>query len=316
MSEQAQRRIFISYARQDGEEFATQLRQRIETEAPEISVWQDRARMFGGVGWWKQITDAIEGSDYMVLVMTPAAMASEVVRKEWLYARQVGTCVFPVIGQRGLAFSAVPKWMSDSHFYNLDKEWATFLDYLRQPCTATSVAFMAPEATPTFAGRTRETEQLLALMLDADRQNSQPNTIVLVGPGGYGKTELAAQLCHRQDIQSAYDDGIFWVTLGENPDLLAALSKLYAALTGTRPGFVDLEDAAIELAEKWGENDALLAIDDVWDAAHLLPFLRGGRRLTRLITTRSLSIANRQPHSLPLEEMTAADALAIFLNRL
>ena len=32
-------------------------------EEPEITLWQDRARMEGGVGWWKQITEAIDQVD-------------------------------------------------------------------------------------------------------------------------------------------------------------------------------------------------------------------------------------------------------------
>jgi TIR domain len=44
--------------------------------------------MEGGVGWWKQITAALETVRYLVLVMTPAAIASEESRREWRYARQ------------------------------------------------------------------------------------------------------------------------------------------------------------------------------------------------------------------------------------
>jgi hypothetical protein len=84
------KRIFISYARRDGEAFANALRSRIEAEKPEITVWQDRSQMEGGVGWWKQITTALEGVEFLVLVMTPAALTSEVSQKEWRYARQAG----------------------------------------------------------------------------------------------------------------------------------------------------------------------------------------------------------------------------------
>ena len=46
-------RVFISYARQYGEEFAKALRERLAREEPEITLWQDRAQMEGGVGiWW------------------------------------------------------------------------------------------------------------------------------------------------------------------------------------------------------------------------------------------------------------------------
>ncbi len=40
--------LFISYARSDGEQFATTLRQRLERDEPEITLWQDRAKMEGG----------------------------------------------------------------------------------------------------------------------------------------------------------------------------------------------------------------------------------------------------------------------------
>ena len=44
-------RAFISYARRDGEAFANKLRQRLEREQPEITVWHDRAQMEGGIGY-------------------------------------------------------------------------------------------------------------------------------------------------------------------------------------------------------------------------------------------------------------------------
>jgi len=76
-------RVFISYARKDGEEFATNLRKRLEKDEPEITLWQDRAEMEGGVGWWKQIEEALDQVRFLVIVMTPAAMLSEMTRKEW-----------------------------------------------------------------------------------------------------------------------------------------------------------------------------------------------------------------------------------------
>ena len=84
-------RVFLSYARADGERFATQLRQRLLDE--NIPLWQDRIGMEGGKDWWLQITEALDVVEFLVLVMTPAAMGSETVRKEWRYARQQG-CVF------------------------------------------------------------------------------------------------------------------------------------------------------------------------------------------------------------------------------
>src|SRR5947207_13079963 len=88
--------VFFSYARKDGEHFAARLRDRLTQPAPDIPTKQDRLLLEGGVGWWKQLTDAIDSVDFLILVISPSAMESDTVRKEWRYARQQGVCVYPV----------------------------------------------------------------------------------------------------------------------------------------------------------------------------------------------------------------------------
>ncbi len=117
--------VFLSYARKDGEEFAAALRQRLRSEAPDIDIKQDRLLLEAGVGWWKQLTAAIESVDFLILVMTPSTMESPTVRKEWRYARQQGVCVYPVKGaaDSALRFADLPRWMSKTHFFDIEKEW-------------------------------------------------------------------------------------------------------------------------------------------------------------------------------------------------
>src|SRR5512138_756571 len=89
-------RAFISYARSDGEQTARSLRTRLENEHPEITLWLDRAQMQGGVGWWKQITEALDTVEILIMILTPGALQSETAAKEWRYARQQGVRVCPV----------------------------------------------------------------------------------------------------------------------------------------------------------------------------------------------------------------------------
>src|SRR5271167_1245907 len=112
--------LFLSYARKDGEEFASTLREKLRAHAPHIPIKQDRLLLEGGVGWWKQLTEAIDSVEFLVLVMTPSAMQSETVRKEWRYARQQGVCVYPVIAMPDsqLQLSQLPRWMSKAHFFD------------------------------------------------------------------------------------------------------------------------------------------------------------------------------------------------------
>ncbi len=191
-------RVFISYARKDGEEFAANLRKRLQEEEPEITLWQDRAEMEGGVGWWKQIEEALDQVQFLVIVMTPAAMQSEMTRKEWRYARQRGVNVYPVkvCADAELDYASLPNWMKKAHFFDLDREWETFVNYLQSDREPKPVAFMAPDVSEGFIQRPREFEQLIAQLVDAKQENPIAITTALQGAGGYGKTTLAIALCH------------------------------------------------------------------------------------------------------------------------
>ncbi len=299
--------IFISYARSDGSEFAKSLREKLTEIFGEGAIWRDRDEMEGGVGWWQQIQDALEAVSFMVLVATPNAMKSEVVSKEWRTARQLGVCVYPVqVPTLPIDFNALPRWMSDAHFYNLTEEWDTFINHLKHPCDAPRVPFMAETPPPHFVNRPALMNELLERLLDKSRQNPIAITTALKGSGGFGKTTLAQALCANDDVQTAFDDGILWVTLGESPDVVFALKKVYKALTGKDGIFSDTEEGGRLLGEALADKDCLIVIDDVWNSVHLQPFLRGGERCARLITTRDTGIAVRAN-----AQMTEVDEMAI-----
>lgn len=310
-------RVFISYARKDGEEFATKLRKRLEAEHPEITLWQDRSHMEGGIGWWQQITEALDSVQFMVIVMTPAAMQSDIARKEWRYARQQGVCVYPVKGVSDtlLDYSKLPRWMSKAHFFDSEREWETLINHLKSPPSPVRVPFMAPDLPESFVERPALFQQLFSRLLDSDRTNPIAITTALQGAGGLGKTTLAAALCHDEDVVTAFDDGILWVTLGEKPNLVGALTKLYAALTGDRPTFIDIDDASLNFSEKLEDKTCLIVIDDVWDPIHLRPFLRGGKGCTRLITTRKFDLAVESDR-IPVDTMVPSEAVELLMKGL
>jgi WD40 repeat protein len=303
-------RVFISYARSDGELFAVELRQRLEAE--HIPLWQDRVGMEGGMDWWQQITGALDVVEFMVLVMTPAAMQSQTVRKEWHYARRVGVCVYPVQAASNLDFSSVPRWMSSLHFYNLTNEWQKFLNDLNTRCQEPHVPFMCKDLPPDFVPRPHEFDALISNLLDEQREEPVAITAALRGAGGYGKTTMAMALCHDIRIQDAFDDGILWVTLGENPgNLVGKVEDLIYMLNKERPGFTDTDAAGSRLAELLADRDILLVVDDVWDTSHLKPFLQGGTRCARLITTRNEDVIPANAQSLMVDAMQPGEAVQL-----
>jgi hypothetical protein len=319
MQDQDQHDVFISYARRDGAAFSRELRQRLEREAPDIALWQDLIDMEGDAGWWEQITHALDVVKVMILAVTPGALKSPVVKKEWQYARRSRVRIYLVKGvpDNALDFSTMPRWMCKEHFYDLNKEWEKFLNHLRRPRKPARVPFMAPELPDGFVPRPAEYEQLLSLVLDADRQNPVAITTDLRGAGGFGKTTLAAALCRDPDVITAFDDGILWVTLGERPNVLDGLIKLYAALRGENPGFRDVEEAANQFRAALGDKDCLLVIDDVWDLAHLRPFLHFGKGCARLITTRQIDVAEgARSKPVTVDRMTPDQSVRLLTARL
>jgi WD40 repeat protein len=311
-------RVFLSYARADGEGFAKRLRERLRAQHPEIGLWQDRDKMEGGIGWWKQIEEALDQVRFLLLVMTPASMQSEVTRKEWRYARQRGVNVYPVKGCADceLDYGSLPNWMRKAHFFDLEEEWETFVNFLKSDRQPGRVAFMAPDLPDGFVQRPQELERLIGLVLDAKRENPLAVTAVLQGGGGYGKTTLAIALCHDDHLIEAFDDGILWVTLGREPNALRELTKVYEALTGEQPDFVDETQAMAKLREKLEDRNCLLVIDDVWQKAHLKAFLPGGKQTcARLITTRRYDILPDTAR-VKVGEMTFEESVALIVRRM
>ena len=276
--------VFISYARSDGANIANELRGLLQLEG--IEPWQDVLAMEGGKDWWLQITDALNHVEYMALVLSPNALRSETMRKEWTYARQHGVCIYPISPSDSIDVSQFPRWLQKKHIYNLSKEieWQKFLNDLETRCNAPRVPMMLDNLTD-FVPRPEEYQQLLTNLLNRKDNSPVAITAALRGAGGYGKTTLAKALCHDEAVQEAFDDGILWVTLGENPgDLTGRVADLIETLTGDRPGFTDVNVAAVRLRQILSGRDVLMVVDDLWNPAHLSPFLLGTGAC--LITTR------------------------------
>ena len=309
----ARPKVFISYRRSDGEATAHTLLARLEREAPDLDVWMDRGQLQGGRDWWLQIKEAIDSADHLLLVMSEEALESEIVRKEWRYARQQGVCIRPVKATQRLDLGGLPRWMRDMHFYDRDREWDGLIRDLRAPCSTVRVPFMAPDRPAHYVERPDLQEELLGHLLDTKRENPIAATVSVTGPAGAGKSSLVAAMCDHDRIQECFDDGVLWITLGQAPDFLAAVSELHVALTGRKWPFLSLRDATFALAEALADRDCVIVLDDVWEEAHVEPFLSGAERCARLITTRSRSVVPAAVE-LRVAEMTDGEAISLLLE--
>src|SRR5574341_166321 len=138
-SKKPRRGIFISYARSDGKNFADDLHHHLIDEY-HFQVWQDIVKLEGGKDWWLQIEAAIKSMEFLVMVMTPGALASQTTRKEWRLARQEGVCVLPVMADE-IEFTTLSRWMRDTHFFDFKypEQWERFIHTLQSPCATPRV---------------------------------------------------------------------------------------------------------------------------------------------------------------------------------
>src|SRR5205823_13074625 len=82
------------------------------------------------------------------------------------------------------------------------------------------------------------------------------------------------------------------------------------------PHFTDIDAAGARLAELLADRDILLVVDDVWNAAHLKPFLHGGTRCARLITTRNEEVLPTNAQSLVVDAMHPGEAVQLLSSGL
>jgi hypothetical protein len=277
--------------------------------------------MIGGQDWWAQIEQRIAQAGAAVLVVTPAALKSPVVRREWLHARRVGTPCLPVTDDPNI-FTTAPRWLRSvdvfifaaGHPY-LGATWDRFLHQVDVPPALRPVPFMAPGLPAEFVPRNRARDALVHSLLNERQDEPAFSTVILEAPPGFGKTVLAQDVCHDQRIIDTFTGGVLWVTFGEHGQgALPGLSALATALSGTPVTFNTVEDGEPRLTELLQSRDCLLVLDDVWDLAHAAPFLVS-TNLTRLITTRSaqnLPVENATVQV--LDEMTANEATQTLLN--
>lgn len=305
--------IFISYARLDGEAFANSLRERLEAPLSAQKVWQDRQREEGGRDWWLQIKDALDHVEFMVLVMTRGACSSQTVKMEWRYARQQGVCGYPVLADTSIDFQSIPKWMRSVHWYDLRHQEQKFFNDLSTRCHVKRVPYMAESPPAGSVPRLELLAEVKQALLRGE-EDPVPSTVALVGPGGYGKTTMARILCEDDDIQSAFDDGVLWVSLGREMTtsrLVALLGDLIETITDERPDFEGVDAASTRLREVLADRDILMVLDDAWQASALQPFLGGASTCARVITTHRVSVLPTDANVIRVKPMTTSESVEL-----
>src|SRR5947209_17480943 len=106
------------------------------------------------------------------------------------------------------------------------------------------------------------------------------------GMGGIGKSVLAAALAQEAVVKAAFPDGIFWVAVGQRPDLRRLQIELAMAAGEARPIIESVHQGKLLLSRLLAERTVLVVLDDLWNLDDAAAFNVLGPRGRLLITTR------------------------------
>ncbi|HEU4561594.1 MAG TPA: NB-ARC domain-containing protein [Longimicrobium sp.] len=147
-----------------------------------------------------------------------------------------------------------------------------------------------PTLPPHYLARTDDLDRLrnalLAGSTGAVGITGEPFRMGLHGQGGIGKSVLAAALARDEAVRRAFPGGVFWLTVGQAPDLPRLQAGLLGETGGVPASVTDVQEGRKLLEKTFKDSAVLLVLDDVWDYRHARVFDVLGPTSRLLVTTR------------------------------
>ena len=146
-------------------------------------------------------------------------------------------------------------------------------------------------------------------------------TTGLSGAGGFGKTTLALMVSADRRVRRRFGGRVYLVTVGRDVRGAAAIAgkvnDVIKLVVGEDSTFTDPELAGRRLGSLLNVGPRrLLVLDDVWEREQLAPFAEGGRRCTRLVTTRVPDLLAGRGVPVRVDQMSPEQAWALLTSGL
>src|SRR5215211_455781 len=87
---------FLSYARDDGDDYSFRLRAKLQGLRRGFKVVRDQEDLPPGLNWQQRLATIIPDCDALLFLMTRASIDSEECMKEWTWAQSVGVPGIPL----------------------------------------------------------------------------------------------------------------------------------------------------------------------------------------------------------------------------
>ena len=294
--------IFLSYSRDDDEAFARRLYDDLVARG--FEVWFDRESMPSRqLTFFKEIADAIAAHDRFLLVIGPNAVTSDYVIQEWRKALELDKCINPIIrldkqgddGRTTCGYDLLPEEIRTLHaedfrdYSHYNAHLDSLIRQLSEPLPPLGKLFDVPTLPKHYIAQRDRLDQLKAMLLK-DLQNPVDMTgiaarVGVEGMPGVGKSVLASALVREPDVRRVFSDGIFWITIGQQPDLVELQLRLLKDL-GDESVIDSVRSGKQRLRELLASRAALLILDDIWRSVDVDTFDVLGPRCKLVLTTR------------------------------
>lgn len=166
-----------------------------------------------------------------------------------------------------------------------------------QPRSTSAGRLVNVPALPVgYVRRDRDLKRLRSQLLHAGPALGLTGDITVLGlhgQGGIGKTVLATALARDVDVRRHFPDGVYWITLGETPDLATALKTLVAKIDSHLARDLDVSGvlgAHSALQKALAPRQALIVVDDVWSDRAATSFRVAAPNSRVLYTTRDVRV--------------------------
>lgn len=177
---------------------------------------------------------------------------------------------------------------------------------------------IAPPPPPrVFIGREDSLKHVKRLLTVDQRSRNLENITVIHGWPGVGKTSLVSAIGHDTEIGRTFKDGVLWISLEQQPNIISAMARWGRALGSENIlKAPTVRDATAQLAALLSKRNMLLIVDDVWETGHAAAFSdAAGEECSVMITTRLPKIAEAlttdQNHTYNLPVLTEEFALRV-----
>jgi len=118
----------------------------------------------------------------------------------------------------------------------------------------------------------------------------QSSAVGVQGMGGIGKTVLAAALAHDSEVRQAFCDGIYWLPVGQKPNLLDLQNQLLSQLTGSKHASTTERETKDALRKAFEGRRVMVMLDDVWTFDDADAFSVNSSLGRLLLTTRNQEV--------------------------